>query len=1154
MGEVFLARREDDPSLLVIKRILPHLNLNQRFLKLFLDETRIAARLIHPNIARIHELNEVNGTWYLAMEYVPGHDLRELMKRSREQEQRIPLGAIVHVATEVARGLHHAHTAIDATGRALRVVHRDVSPHNILVSKTGAVKIVDFGVATAANKTVQTAAGVLKGKFPYMAPEQAHARRVDARTDVFALGIILWEAVCGRFLFRGKTDALTVRNVRLCEVAPLSTWRPGIPAALERVVMRALRKAPEDRFQSAEALAEALTEVARTLPAAPITTWLRDVGDVAGFDVSVDGVPLGADEDDPFALREADTQEVTTPDRPSARRRLTNEEARAVGDDAISFEQARQFLLKAQPPSTNLRQHATSFVGRAAELADLQQLFRKNLKLITLVGPAGTGKTRLASQFAGQLVSYFQAANDKGTQRGGVWYADLGDTTDVDGICAVVARAVGHVIIGGDPVRSVGELLAARGETMILLDNFERVARIAPATVGIWLSMAPQVRFVVSSREILHLEGETVFEVPPLRTPKRADAPRDAESVELFVHRARTVRPNWEPTEGDYQIIAQIVTQLDGIPLAVELAAARMGEMTPSHLAGRLSQRFDVLGGVREASHRQATLRSAIDWSWQMLDEVESAALAQLSVFRGGFSLDEARVVLNLGGSVDVGLVISRLRSRSLVRGYYSQGDASEMRFGLLESVREFAREKLGTGAGAEAAERRHTAAYLSLGAALALGAEGRPAQLDRLDIERENLLAVFDREIGRPGSSAEPLEAVLALDPLLTLRGPFALHVSMLDAAVARVAQRPLDQARGLEARGRARLARGRLSDAESDYLEVIRLADEAGNTAMEGRAESYLGAVLRLRGQSAQAVEHFARSLKLLRAVSDVRMEGRTLSSLGVLQLERGETALAISTFGTALSIHVACGDRRYQGVTLANLGVAEQNAGFLEEARAHYVDALTIHRELGNRRSEGISHINLGDLYCELEAYQPARAHYEVARSILSEAAAQRFVGAVEIALGIVDLHVASYVEAASHLRAGVEILSTVGDRRYEGLGRAALSAACGMAGDVPQAKSELETAERVLSDVGDKEILEACRVYGAHVDLAEAWSMTPADQQAAMERIEATAFGAESREAPSEMNPTGRSSPAARSEHVRAALRTLKIAKRHLGLAS
>jgi serine/threonine-protein kinase len=231
MGEVFLT---DRPGV-VVKRLLPHLAEDPEFISLFLDEARVAARLHHRNIVQIFELGESSGAWFLAMEHVDGPDLRRLGE--------VPPEKAVDIAAQIALGLDHAHKARDAQGRLLKVVHRDVSPHNVLLAKDGTAKLIDFGVARAAGG----------GKVAYMSPEQADGGDVDARSDQFSLGVVLWELLAGRRLFDAEDEAATLQRVLECNVPE--------PPAHASVVLRALEKNPERRYHDCAAFAEALRRV-----------------------------------------------------------------------------------------------------------------------------------------------------------------------------------------------------------------------------------------------------------------------------------------------------------------------------------------------------------------------------------------------------------------------------------------------------------------------------------------------------------------------------------------------------------------------------------------------------------------------------------------------------------------------------------------------------------------------------------------------------------------------------------------------------------------------------------------------------------------------------------------------------------------------------
>lgn len=1150
MGEVFLAK-DRGGELLTVKRILPHLTENPRFLRLFLDETRIASRLVHPNIARIHEFGEADGVWFVAMEYVPGKDWRELLMRAREVEHPIPPPVVTKVAHQIAAALHVAHVATDAQGRPLKIVHRDVSPHNILVGPDGTAKLIDFGVARAANKSMHTAAGILKGKFPYMAPEQAHAGHVDGRTDVFALGIVMWESLTGAYLFRGKTDAQTVKAVRACDVPLVTERRPDCPRALERIVMKALRKDPAQRFQTARELEEALGHVLADFGALDFQRWFWEYEDVPGLDDSgafeLDVEVSRSAAQEPPTVVEGDAGDehasvsqspLTRADRP--RPRLSSER----------LANAQKLLSEVAQRPTNLGPEASSFVGRVAELADLHQLFRQGTRLITLLGPGGTGKTRLSRQFSKQLVTHFQSADEAGRARGGVWFVELAEAVDLDGICAAMSRSLEVPLAPGDAVAQLGHALASRGEVLLVLDNFEQVVGVAAETLGRWLSAAPEARWLVSSRELLRVPEESVYEVPPLRVPAPGEAVRTAEAVELFIERARVSRPGWEPTEEEEHAIAEIVRQLDGLPLAIELAAARMSLLSPAQLVQRLPRRFDLLVGKKGMAERQATLRGAIDWSWNALSSVEQSALAQLSVFAGGFSPEAAEAVVSLahvGREAPVLEVLTALRSKSLLRAYFPRGDDAISRLGLYESIREYAREKLLALPAERSAAARHTSYYLSLGASLAEGAESSAAQLASLDLERENLLAVFRRGLEPGAAPAVALSAVLSLDPLLSLRGPFKPHLGMLDDALARCGDDPAGRAQALEARAKARLARGKAQEAGDDLREALELARAERDGGREGRLESFLGVVARLLGERAESRRHFSRALTLLRRAGDRRMEGRCLSTQGALLAELGLENEALESYEAAIEIHREVRDRRYEGITLSNLGVTQQALGLLPQARGNYARALAIHRELGNRRSEGIAHINLGDLFRDQGQPGPALVEYENALQILREVGARRHEGIVLVSLGALHEEQLDLPAATAHFTLALEVLEAVQDTRYAGLAKAALAGADSIRGRLGDAESLIAEATQALTEVNDVGFLDAVDVYRGLVEWGHALhTRSPAQARTLMARVRQRVEHARRPGAPDETHPAGAPGPADRSEHVRAALRTLEAA--------
>ena len=254
MAEVFKAKVvgvEGFERIVALKRILPHIAEDEEFITMFIDEAKIAVQLQHANIAQIFDLGKVDDAYFIALEYVQGRDLRGIFDDLHRHGQAMPLPQVCYLIMQACEGLDYAHNKRDAQGRALNLVHRDVSPQNVLIGFEGEVKIIDFGIAKAAGKASKTQAGILKGKFGYMSPEQVRGLSIDRRSDIFAVGIILYEMLTGERLFVGESDFSTLEKVRNVEVVPPSTFNSRIPEQLERVVLKALAKDLEDRYQNA---------------------------------------------------------------------------------------------------------------------------------------------------------------------------------------------------------------------------------------------------------------------------------------------------------------------------------------------------------------------------------------------------------------------------------------------------------------------------------------------------------------------------------------------------------------------------------------------------------------------------------------------------------------------------------------------------------------------------------------------------------------------------------------------------------------------------------------------------------------------------------------------------------------------------------------
>ncbi|MEO7008471.1 MAG: hypothetical protein ABI156_04915, partial [Caldimonas sp.] len=433
-----------------------------------------------------------------------------------------------------------------------------------------------------------------------------------------------------------------------------------------------------------------------------------------------------------------------------------------------------------------------SFIGREEPLDELARRVRGGARLVSVLGMGGTGKTRLVTRFGWAWL---------GDYPGGVWFCDLAPARSADGIVNAVAKAFDVPLGKDDPVVQLGHVIAGRGACLVILDNFEQVARHAEETVGVWLDRAREASFIVTTREVLGIAGEDIMALPPLPP---------SEAAALFVRRAESANRDFRVAAGDAGSIETLTSLLDGLPLAIELAAARVRVMSLPVLLSRMKERFRLLSSSGGRVDRQATLRALCDWSWDLLSDPERSALAQLSVFEGGFTLAAAEAMLDLSGHEGSPWPLDMVQSlvnKSFVR-------ETRDRFVLISSVQEYAAEHLATpgrypGSGPQAlrsAQSAHGAYFAAQGEEGAIAARG---------VELYNYAVACRRAVAR----ADGAVAVATLEgawAALKLRGPFGIGVELaslvrstpaLDAAllarVERVAGRALDSSgRGTEAR----------------------------------------------------------------------------------------------------------------------------------------------------------------------------------------------------------------------------------------------------------------------------------------------------------------------------------------------------------------
>jgi non-specific serine/threonine protein kinase len=873
---------------------------------------------------------------------IPIYDAGELAGTAYIAMRYVPGADLAHLIErrgalppdEALSILDQAAAALDAA-HARELVHRDVKPANILIEETTErIYLTDFGIVKEQGRSGRTQAGFFLGTIDYAAPEQIEGKELTPAADVYAFGCVLFECLAGRRPFVGDTDMAIFRGHVLDPPPQISVVRPGLPATLDPVIERALAKEPEQRFASCRELVEA------------------------------------------------------------ARLALTGQQAAATAAPAIDTVAAGR--IDGAPPRrrttvSNLPVQTTPLVGREQDLAELTALLRDgSVRLLTLTGFGGTGKTRLSLEAASAVQEEFDR----------VILVDLAPVQDPEHVGTTIARELGAEIPpGGSAVEAVRDRLGS-ADVLLVLDNFEQVLPAA-ALVAELLAAVPSLRVLVTSQAPLRVRAETEFAVRPLGLPADVD-PADiaglsaSPAVALFVDRARAVRADFGLTADNAEAVAAICTGLDGIPLAIELAAARVKLLSPQALRSRLERRLELLtGGAADLPARQRTLRGAIDWSYGLLDATEQAVLSRLGVFVGGCSLEAAGAVaggpsdLDLGGTVDA---LASLVDKSLVR----QVDAAdgEPRFSMLETIREYALDKLEERGEAVEVRRLHAERLLELAetAEPELARVNQASWFDRLDEENGNLRAAQARSL-EDGRIELCLRLAGALIRYWSIRGLMAEGrerlVQALASPAASDAPAPV-RAKAEFAAGYAALGLGDFADAESQFARSLELG--AGDEAAEAAARAQLAWLGMTRGDDGggPALELATESLRQARAVDDKRTASGALNTLAALALRRGEPDEALALMEEALALRRGLGDKRLVANSLLELARARLARHELPYAEPLLDEGLTLAREIGDTWSSSVALAGLGRL--RLLEDDPGRA-VDLFRDALRLAAARR-----------------------------------------------------------------------------------------------------------------------------------------------------------------
>ncbi|MFL5696728.1 MAG: protein kinase domain-containing protein [Ktedonobacteraceae bacterium] len=837
MASVYLAEHVHLGTHAAIKVLSPRLQRDD--LKRFLTEARMIARLEHPYIVRVLEFGVEGDLSFLAMSYAPGGSLRQLHPAGTV----LPLDTVVSYVKQVAQALQYAHDQ--------HVIHRDIKPENMLLGQRSELLLSDFGLAVLSQSADAQQVLQAAGTLAYMAPEQIQGHPTPA-SDQYALGIVVYEWLCGKRPFRGSLAEIASQHLS----APPPRLReqvPTLPSAVEDVVLQTLSKDPSERFATVHALALALEK----------------------------------------SYRETSSGQ-TQPELSSA---------------YVTGNRSSRLQILPTP--------LTSLLGREKEIAEACALLRRpEVRLVTLTGTAGIGKTRLALHLATELMGDFAD---------GVCFVSLAPITAPDLVLPSIAQALGLKETDGRSWLDLLHTFLQHKQYLLLLDNFEQVVMAAPPLVTL-LQKCPGLNVLVTSRSLLHVAGEHHFPVTPLSVPDLQHLPEDAAlvayaAVALFVHRAQALKPDFRLTPTNARAVAEICVRLDGLPLAIELAAARIPLFSPQALLARLGQRFAMLTrGGQDAPARQQTLRNTIAWSYDLLNAYEQSLFCRLAAFVGGCALEAIEAVcseLDDGAGEVLEGVASLIDKNLLQQGEQEDG---EPRFVMLETNREYGLEALSSSGEMEAVRQVHAAYYHALAQQAAPHLTG-PLQaewLERLEQEHDNLHATLTWSL-EPAQAGPHFEMALQLGVALSgfwdVRGFYSEGRTFLERALAH------SEGVASPTRARALSTAAEFATEQSDFDRAEALCQE---------------------------------SLVLYRELGDTRGSAFCLQMLAVIAANKGvHYAVVRALLEEGLALHRELGDKEAIAGSFLCLADIASAQGDYSTGRAMFEEGLTIYRELGNKR---------------------------------------------------------------------------------------------------------------------------------------------------------------------------------------------------------
>ncbi|MFE7422842.1 protein kinase [Rhodococcus sp. NPDC057529] len=856
----------------------------------FFREQRAMGRLTgHPNIVSVLQV----GATESGLPYIvmPYHPQDSLDALIR-RDGPLALDRVLRLGVKMAGAVESAHR--------LGIVHRDIKPANILLSEYGEPELADFGIAHISGG-FETATGAVTGSPAYTAPEVLGGDPPSPAADVYGLGATLFSALTGHAAFERRSGEQVVAQFLWITTQEIPDLRKhGIDEDVAAVIARVMSREPGERPASAADLGEELRGLQRD----------------HGFPV------------DEMALR-AETDAQGYGQQVTSRGRLSPPSSTSGATGSLPLE-------------------LTSFVGRRHELTEARNLLAGS-RLVTLTGIGGVGKTRLAMRIAAAVQREYAD---------GVRLVELGELRDASSLVDAAAAAVGLRDHSARPLSEVLiEFLSPR-EVLLILDNCEHLVDSVAELVGHVLRVCPQVRVLATSREPLGIGGEAVLRVPPLTVPGPDQQPTmrglpTYDAVTLFAERAAAAVPGFALTEENAAAVVGICHRLDGLPLPIELAAARLRAMSPQQILERLTDRYTLLTrGSRGAPSRQQTLRLSVDWSFELCTAGEQLVWGRVSVFAGSFELDAAEQVCGAGLDPDelLDTLTSLVEKSILIREEYGSG----VRFRMLETLREYGYEKLEQTGEALSLRRRHRDWY----GGLALDAEAewisvrQVEWITRLKREQPNLREAL--EFGVDDDPTTGLRTAASLHWFWASQGLYSEGRRWLTLLLTRQSGRPtVDWAKGLYCASVMANVQGDLQAGAALVAEGRALLAHISDPMMSALMTNADGMLALYSGDPARASSHLETALAEFTERGERTLETSALYLLGLAYGLSGRTERAIECLERVLAITERYGEKMYRSHALWALGIALWQKGNADRSVRLLEESLELTRQVRSPR---------------------------------------------------------------------------------------------------------------------------------------------------------------------------------------------------------